>query len=271
MKILFFLLALANVALFMWEFHNGAVFSETQSSPDNVTENQESILLMSEVGNTSIASQPEMAPKLPNGNLTSNNKIDEKSVNEQSRPEKDMGLDSAVPALSAVPAIPSQSPTVLTGLTSETCFELGPFPNEQTYKAWESRLQGSMKRFNKEEQKIKDYLVYYPASATMAESESNLKMLKAKGVKELWLLRQGAEQGQISLGIFDKEEKALSLKNQMAVEGIAAEVKPRYQVKAQLFAVSKGQSNLGETLDLLKKTNPDINVKSLAGDSKGCL
>ncbi len=271
MKSLFFLLAFANVALFMWEFHNGAVFSETQSSPDNFTENQESILLVSEVGNSTIAGQSEMTPKLPNGNLISKNKVDEKPENVQSRPEKDMGLDSAIPALSAVPAIPNQTPTVLPVATSETCFELGPFPNEQTYRAWESRLQGSIMRTNKEEQVIKDYLVYYPASATMAESEANLKILKAKGVKELWLLREGLEQGQISLGVFNKEEKALSLKNQMAVEGIAAEIKPRYQVKVQLFGVLKGQSNLSETLLLLKKTNPNVNVKSLAGDSKDCL
>lgn len=271
MKILFFLLALANVALFMWEFHNGGVFSVTQSSPDNFTENQESILLMSEVGNTSIASQPEIAPKLPNANLALNNEIDEKSENVQSRPEKDMDLDSVAPGSQVQSVMQNESLTGLPGLTSETCFELGPFPNEQTYKAWESRIQGSMKRLNKEEPIIKDYLVYYPASATMAESEANLKMLKAKGVKELWLLRQGTEQGQISLGIFNKEEKAVSLKNQLAVEGVTAEIKPRYQVKAQLFAVLKGQSNLSETLGLLKKTNPDINVKSLAGDSKGCL
>lgn len=35
-------------------------------------------------------------------------------------------------------------------------------------------------------------------------------MLKNHGVNDLWLLRTGEEKGQISLGVFNKEEKGVN-------------------------------------------------------------
>jgi hypothetical protein len=272
MKILFFLLALANVVLFMWEFHNGAFVSVTSHSLESFTENQESILLMSEVGNTSITGQTDVLSIPPYLNLVLKNESDEKSENGQLNSEKGIVLDTTASRLSSVaPAIQNPQKIQVAGSSNEMCFKLGPFPSEQIYSAWEHRLRVTFKRIKEEEQLIRDYLVYYPASATMAESEANLKMLKDKGVKELWLLKQGAEQGQISLGVFNKEEKALILKNKMSSEGINAEIKPRYQSRMQQFAVLKGESKLAEMLDALKKTNLEVNVKVLAGDSEDCL
>jgi hypothetical protein len=270
MKALFFLLSLANVVLFMWEFHNGA-FVVKQTSTDKFSEDLESIWLVGEAGNSSVPDQVEMTPKLPKSNLTSNDEISEKTENEQLRLKKEINIDLVDRGLPVHSEIRNESSTVFPEKVSDICFELGPFPNEQTYKLWESQIKGDIKRINKEEKIIKDYLVYYPASATLPESEANLKMLKAKGVKELWLMRQGPEVGQISLGIFDKEDKALSLKKQMETEGIITEINPRYQIKIQLFAVLKGQTNRDEILSLLKKSYPDVKVKSLAADSQECL
>jgi hypothetical protein len=64
-------------------------------------------------------------------------------------------------------------------------------------------------------------------------------MLKNHGVNDLWLLRTGEEKGQISLGVFNKEKRALIMKSQMLAKGLNAEVKARYKIKPQKYALIK--------------------------------
>lgn len=49
MKILFFLVALANVALLMWEYNKGAFEKAINTSEQKILLNQEDILLVSEL------------------------------------------------------------------------------------------------------------------------------------------------------------------------------------------------------------------------------
>jgi hypothetical protein len=51
MKILFFLVAIANIALFMWEYKTGAFVPATETSEQNTDLDQEQILLVSELIN----------------------------------------------------------------------------------------------------------------------------------------------------------------------------------------------------------------------------
>ncbi|MCX7097856.1 MAG: hypothetical protein NTV43_08135 [Methylococcales bacterium] len=49
MKVLFFLVALANIGLFMWEFKHGAFVTKSQDTSPAINEWQEPILLVSEL------------------------------------------------------------------------------------------------------------------------------------------------------------------------------------------------------------------------------
>ena len=51
MKALFFLVAIANVALFMWEYKTGAFVPVIETSEQNADSDQEQILLVSELKN----------------------------------------------------------------------------------------------------------------------------------------------------------------------------------------------------------------------------
>ena len=98
----------------------------------------------------------------------------------------------------------------------------------------------------------------------MLLSKSNLKMLQDKGIKEFWMFTQGEEQGQISLGVFNREEKALAFKNELIAKRVMAEIRPRYKTKMQKFAIIREGINVNENLELLKKTYPTVNVNHKA-------
>ena len=155
---------------------------------------------------------------------------------------------------------------------AEACYEVGPFANQQAYQALVSRLKESksdIKPINRDDQVASNYMVYYPAAETEAESKANIKMLKDHGIKDLWLLT-GEDKGKISLGLFIKEDSALVMKNELLAKGINAEVKAKYKTKSQKYALIKGDDKLMERLDDLKKSYPELAVKPITEDSQGC-
>jgi hypothetical protein len=112
-------------------------------------------------------------------------------------------------------------------------------------------------------------MVYYPAANTDFETEDNIKMLKSRGIKDLWLLT-GEDKGKISLGLFIKEENALTMKNELLAKGITAEVEARYKTKSQKYVLIRGDDTLIEHLDVLKKTYPELLVKQTTVGAQGC-
>jgi hypothetical protein len=271
MKILFFLLALANVMLVMWEYHKGSFSPSAHASIDNFTEYQEQIVLLSELGgNTLIASQIDIAPMLQDDHpvdIADKTQVDEKPRKDEFLTEALTDLNLPIPETSNLETAHSESENLSTGSVgtkSVDCLEAGPFANEEVYKIWEKRLNGFIQGISRDEPAVKDYLVYYPAGESMLLSKTNLKMLQDKGIKDFWMFTQGEEQGQISLGVFNRSEKALILKNELLAQGIYAEIRARYKTKIQKFAVIRRESSVIENLELLKKAYPKVIVNQTA-------
>lgn len=278
MKILFFLLALANVGLFMWEYHKGGLPFALETPAENATDYPEQILLLSESDSAAvIAEQFDKTPIMLTDDST--NVAIENSAVKTDQTDFLSGQSTGIAPFISKPSTPETAPNnpeITSTDSSKTdaigCFEAGPFTNEQDYKAWANRLGDFIQPIKRDEQVISGYLVYYPAAKTPEQSKADLQMLKDKGVKDLWLLTQGAEQGQISLGAFDKEEKAVLMKNALLAKGINAEVRARHKANTQRFAVVRGESNVIENLEILKKAYPSITVKKIDGAITGdCL
>ena len=70
--------------------------------------------------------------------------------------------------------------------------------------------------------------------------------------------------------MFIKEENALVMKNELFAKGINAEVKANYKTKPQKYALVKGDDQLIQRLDDLKKTYPQLAVKPITDDTQGC-
>jgi len=118
------------------------------------------------------------------------------------------------------------------------CYQIGPFNNKAELNAWQksNKLESSsLHVFNKESQIISGYLVHYPAVDDFSESKNNVKLLRSKGITDLWLFRKGELKGIISLGLFVEEKRALHLKNKLVKKGLAVEIMQRYKTETSLF------------------------------------
>lgn len=258
MKILFFLMLTANVALFMWEYKAGALtpISTNEIPTPNTLINQDSILLLSELNNVS----PEAAPvDIPAP----------ASIETEDKPDASLSTDSNDELSEPTDAehIDDNDAKPL------LCYEIGPFANEKAYQKAISLLSdtnSTITPLSKDDQVANKYMVYYPAAETPAQSQANLQMLKNQGFHDLWLLNSGKEQGQISLGVFSTEERALTMKNRMLAQGLKAEVKLRYKTKSQKYALLESNSQTIKQLDALQKINPQLTVKQLSDAPDGC-
>jgi hypothetical protein len=268
MKTLFFLVVIANVALFMWEYKTGAFVPVSETSEQNAGSDQEQILLVSELKNI-----PQVLIPAP----VSEQSVAETAVTDTA--DNPILPAEPFPAISESMEKPVLEKTVTTdsnlsnaGKMVTHCYEAGPFASQKAYQAWVSRLKESkseIKPINRDEQIPGKYIVYYPAAETESESDANIKMLKEHGIKDLWLLT-GDDKGKISLGLFNKEESALVMKNELLAKGINAEVKLNYKIKSQQYALIKSDDKLMERLDDFKKTYPELAVKQIMGDAQAC-
>ena len=323
MKILFFLVAIANVALLMWEYKTGAFVPVTETSEQNADSVQEQILLVSEIKNIPHVITPAPVSKQPVTDIASTNAIDKSALvpelstvisENRDKPalEKSTALEmnfndliKIPPVITPEPAVvpndetvnPASEPEPLPALSegidkpkleksaaansnvsnadknAGACYEVGPFANQKAYQALVSRLKdikSDIKPVNRDDQVASNYMVYYPAAENALESVANIMMLKDHGIKDLWLLTS-ENKGKISLGLFNKEESALVMKNDLLAKGINVEVKAKYKTKSQKYALIKGDDQLRKRLDNLKNTYPGLLIKPITDDSQGCL
>jgi hypothetical protein len=186
----------------------------------------------------------------------------------ESRPDKEKSDQSASESKSIQPTIAAAEKAQNNDAASEpvSCYEAGPFVNGNAYQLWKRELNAgreSIKTLSRDGEAISDYLVYYPAAETKPQAEANLKMLKDKGINDLWPLTKGKDKGLISLGVFKNESRAQALKSQLLAKDIQAEVKPRYTIKSQKYAQIKAGGKVLERLNVMKQTYPAIAVKQI--------
>lgn len=237
MKAAFFVLVLANVALFIWEYRQGAFRSHSSQQAETYGE---PILLVKELQTIGSANgQGGNRVNQPNNPLIA-------EATESSSKTSEPAADIA-----------------------EACVEAGPFLNYRDFLVWQRRLAGFFKAFTRNEPVVNDYLVYYPAAATLAESQANLRMLKDIGVRDIWLQSSGADLGQISFGVFDKEDKAIALKIELQAKTVNAQIKPRFLNKQQRYAYINLPPQISEMVDKLKVDYPEIKVKALGEGAAG--
>ncbi|MFA6053510.1 MAG: hypothetical protein WC762_13050 [Methylobacter sp.] len=240
MKIVFFLVALANVALFMWEYNKGAF----KPVIETVQVDQEPILLVSEkpVERKQTVAEDKLPPLGQNDLTTADSQKPAPAI-------QDEDIEKNIKSGKETPII---------------CYEAGPFADDDDYAAWRSQsnlAESAIHSVSRDEQEISSYLVYYPAAKTLAESEANLKMLKDQGINDILLFKAGEDQGQISIGVFKNENRALLQKSRMLAKGIKVEVKARYKTRTQKYVRFKNDDKVLKSLSDFQKAHPEFTVK----------
>jgi len=148
--------------------------------------------------------------------------------------------------------------------SSIRCYLAGPFSNQSSYRKWLKNLRMDPKNVtltSKDDLTIDGYIVFYPAAETMEKAQENIKMLKAKGVDDVWLFDSGEQKAEIALGSFNDEDRAMLMKKEMLAKGIAAEVKPKFKSKIQHYVGLKGDNKLLETIQDLKASFPQVELE----------
>ena len=268
MKALFFLVVIANVVLFMWEYKTGAFVPVTEISEQNADSDQEQILLVSELKNIPQVLTPAPVSGQSVAKTAATDKADNPILVAEPFPVISESLEKPV----LEKTVTTDSNLTNAGKMVARCYEIGPFASQKAYQTLVSRLKDSnseIKPINRDGQIPGKYIVYYPAAETESEAQANIKMLKEHGIKDLWLLT-GEDKGKISLGLFNKEESALVMKNELLAKGINAEVKLNYKIKSRQYALIKGDDKLMERLDGFKKTYPELAVKQITDDAQAC-
>jgi len=153
------------------------------------------------------------------------------------------------------------------------CYEAGPFSNEQGLSAWQRQVagvKGQMKPIFRDGKVISDYLVLYASSGSAEGTKATIQLLRAQGLHDAWPLPSGEEKGQISLGVFNREENAVQMQKRLLDKGVNSIVKPRYKSKRQKFALFAGAESIAGSLQALEKSHPDIKLRRMADTEQNC-
>ncbi|MBL1264598.1 hypothetical protein [Candidatus Methylomicrobium oryzae] len=242
MKIAFFLVLLANLALLMHQYHREALKGETETPAPDPAMLQEPIVLAREQENGLPAAQDALAGPVRET---------------PSEPE------AVLP-----PQIPQSSPS-----GSFACYEAGPFTNERILNAWNQALkeaQGELKPIPHHAQEISDYLVLYPTEGSQEAIKTAMQALRNQGVGDAYPLAAGELKGYISLGVFRRETRAVRMQNDLQARGVESVVKPRFKESVQKYALIKGPLAMAGALDVLEKRYPDVQLKALPDGDPNC-
>jgi len=225
MKALFFLLVIANISLFLWEYKTGAL---TPTIAQHSTTDQEPLFLLNEAKN--IPRKPQQPAATP-------------------------------------------EPATLIGPANirMNCYEAGPFVDEQTYQAWLNQL-GNIKSntVNRQKHLISHYLLYYPVTEPNATPEESVAKLTSQGLNDVAVINSGEDKNKISLGLFNTEQQALIVKNQMLAKGINSEIKAQYQTETETYVLIKDDGKATASLETLRMAYPRIGIRQNTEHENTC-
>lgn len=180
-------------------------------------------------------------------------------------PEKIMVLSQA--QLEALPkkAVPSLTPLpVQTAPIAASCFEWGIFSDTNIANAQSAISQLALPATLKQQssQQAKRFWVYRAPLRSAAEAQLKAAELKALGVENLFVVQDAKWKNAISFGIFEDEQLAIKLLNELKAKGVKDVVKAlRNQGKGHASLLF---SNLTEAdVAALKKLKPDFPYANL--------
>lgn len=137
------------------------------------------------------------------------------------------------------------------------CYQLGPrFSRKALYQSASKFKQLGLTTLVKSRNVDREtgYMVYFPAAETFDASRANLKMLKSKGVGDLWLINKGEMKGSISLGIFNSRTRAEVMRGELEGKGIFARIQPKMSKRTGYFLVFGAVQPFDELSDQLDGT-----------------
>lgn len=239
MKWLFFLLCLMNAGYLFWQFHNGRLDIQLET-----TAQSSSVLILEEYLRAQrgaeisgwIDTQVEQRMnqwRLVDIQRTVFNLTAEKRWWRMpfARPKPKKVVKPTVVVKKIVEPVKPAAPVV-----KSKCYEVGPFDDELSAKQWlDDQALESKEIVRKENAVPTDYQVYYPAAKTPEQSKLDKAMLYDNGIKDVWKIPAGELEGAFSVGVFTDDERANVLKEELAQKGVKVLVMQREKTLTKWF------------------------------------
>ncbi len=158
--------------------------------------------------------------------------------------------------------------TAVVATAPSACYEWGVFSAPSVAGAQTAALKLSLQTKVKEQtsQEAKRFWVYRPPLKTAQEAQVKAAELKALGVQDLFVVQEPKWRNAISFGVFEDEQLAIKLMNELKAKGVREVVKAlRNQGKGHFSLLF---NNLTATkvaeIQLLKSDFPEADLKSAA-------
>lgn len=157
-----------------------------------------------------------------------------------------------------------------------SCIQVGPFEDEASMAELKAELTTLFDRVQSRERRSivdKGYWVFLPKYSTRAEAEQANKDLAAAGVREFYIMPDGAMANAISLGVYERLDRAEERRQQLNDLGLTLDVmiEPQTEIQTRYWMEAGPVNALNPTLIELSYNNPDVTqtqVDCSSGDSR---
>lgn len=135
-------------------------------------------------------------------------------------PEKIQLLTPA--EIDALPKKAHETPTAQTAPAALSCYEWGIFSDANLANAQAAAARLSLQTSVKEEdsKQAKRFWVYRPPLKSASEAQQKASEFKALGVNDLFVVQETKFKNAISFGIFEDEQLAIKLVNELKAKGV---------------------------------------------------
>lgn len=259
MKNLFFLALLANLVFFLWHYNEGD-FHHAASESEFVTSAPKQILLVSE-----LEKKPPVIAALTHS-ATVEPKLTAPAVISSQNAKNTLQHSPVSTAIKT--AIAPVATEISTAAVTKTfyCYQVRGFSDKTAATHWSQQpsINSSSLQIKETLPVVADYLVNYPAAATLAESKKTVDFLKSHGVTDFFMINHGEFKGAISLAVFKNEARAIKAQRVFIQKGINAKVSKRYKTAATVSAQIKTEKNKAQLLATLSKYTRHPSVESFS-------
>lgn len=184
-------------------------------------------------------------------------------------PKKTSNVPNTIPAVAVTAAATATTVTATAAVTAATsCYEWGIFsaPNVAGAQTAVSKLSLQATVNEQTSQDAKRFWVYRPPFKSTQEAQVKVAELKALGVQDMFVVQEPKWRNAISFGVFEDEQLATKLMNELKAKGVRDVVKAlRNQGKGHFSLLFK---NLAEpqvtALKQLKPAFPEAELKEVS-------
>lgn len=180
-------------------------------------------------------------------------------------PEKITVLNQQqIEAMPKKPAIPAPAPVNV----AKTCMEWGVFSDTNLAAAQSELSQLSLQSTVKSEtsQDAKRFWIYKPPLKSAQEALAKAAELKALGIEDIFVVQEPKWKNAISFGVFEDEQLATKLLNELKAKGVKDAVKAlrnQGKVHSSLLLTGLTETEIA-TLRKLKPEFPAANLKEVS-------